>query len=124
VYWHSGGAAQLTADVAVTVLLFLQGGRVRRTGLGMVMTAVLAVGCVRTDETAELISGTLEQSSIQGVKVSVDREPRLVHLTGTVETLADRARAEKLATAIVGATGRVRNELQVDGLAPVRSARP
>ena len=90
----------------------------------MVMTAVLAVGCARTDETAELISGTLEQSSIQGVKVSVDREPRLVHLTGTVETLADRARAEKLATAIVGATGRVRNELQVDGLGPVRSARP
>jgi osmotically-inducible protein OsmY len=90
----------------------------------MVMTAVLAVGCTRTDETAELISGTLEQSSIQGVKVSVDREPRLVHLTGTVETLADRARAVELAAAIVGPTGRVRNELQVDGLGPMGSAQP
>jgi osmotically-inducible protein OsmY len=102
---------------------------VRRTGPGATIAAAVAVatvvvGCTRTDETAQLVSQTLEQSSIQGVNVSVDREPRLVHLTGTVETLADRTRAGELAAAIAGTRGRVLNEIQVDGLGPVRSARP
>jgi len=87
----------------------------------VVASAVLMLACGRPDDTEEVVRQTLESSNIRGVTVSVDREPHIVHLSGTVETLADRTRAVELAAAVVGSQGRVRNEIQVDGLGPVGS---
>ena len=81
---------------------------------------VMASGCVRPDNTEEMVRGALEQANIG--EVDVDRDQQTVRLTGTVDTLADRARAEELATAIVGTTGHVENEIVVAGLGTSDSA--
>ena len=41
---------------------------------------------------------------------------RVVRLTGSVDTLAERRRAEKIAAALLGPSGTVVNELDVEGL--------
>jgi osmotically-inducible protein OsmY len=50
-------------------------------------------------------------------KVDVDwkANEKTLHLTGEVETAADKARAEELAQQVVGTTGRVVNEVKVEG---------
>ena len=49
-------------------------------------------------------------------KVNVDwkQDEKVLHLTGEVENAADKARAEELATQVVGTSGRVVNELKVE----------
>jgi osmotically-inducible protein OsmY len=49
------------------------------------------------------------------VRVEVE-DANVVHLQGTVDTMADRTRANEIATAVVGTSGRVLNELTVDTL--------
>lgn len=50
-------------------------------------------------------------------KVNVDwkADEKALHLTGEVERAADKARAEELAQQVVGTSGRVVNELKVEG---------
>jgi hyperosmotically inducible periplasmic protein len=51
-------------------------------------------------------------------KVNVDwkRDENTLHLTGEVERAADKARAEELAQQVVGTSGRVVNEIKVEGM--------
>jgi hypothetical protein len=65
------------------------------------------------------VRDALAQSNLRDVRVS-RVEPATFHLTGTVETLADRLRAEELAAGVVGAAGDVRNEIDVTGLGPLQ----
>jgi osmotically-inducible protein OsmY len=53
---------------------------------------------------------------MQIVRIEVDDDANIVHLQGTVDTMADRTRAQEVASAAVGTTGRVLNELTVKGL--------
>jgi osmotically-inducible protein OsmY len=53
---------------------------------------------------------------MQEVAVKVDGESSIVHLKGTVGSMAVRSRAEEVADAVVGTSGRVLNELTVKGL--------
>jgi osmotically-inducible protein OsmY len=50
-------------------------------------------------------------------KVNVDwkKEEKELHLSGEVERAADKARAEELARQVVGTSGRVVNEVKVEG---------
>lgn len=50
-------------------------------------------------------------------KVNVDwkTEEKTLHLSGEVEAAADKARAEELAQQVVGTSGRVVNEIKVEG---------
>jgi osmotically-inducible protein OsmY len=80
-----------------------------------------AVACDRGPDTAENVRKALEQANMDTVEVEVDDEANIVHLQGTVGTLADRTRANEVATAVVGTSGRVLNELTVEGL-PERRA--
>jgi osmotically-inducible protein OsmY len=75
-----------------------------------------AIACGRGPDTEENIRKALDQANMNAVQVDVDDEARIVHLQGTVGTMADRTRANEIATAVVGTSGRVLNELTVEGL--------
>jgi osmotically-inducible protein OsmY len=89
----------------------------RRAAVGsaVLLSCVLAFACGRKD-TKEDVSKALEQANLPTVAVDVDKDSNIVHLKGTVGTMSDRTRAEEVATAAVGTSGRVLNELTVEGL--------
>jgi hyperosmotically inducible periplasmic protein len=78
--------------------------------------AALVGGCSPAPDTQENVRQALDQANMQVVEVEVDDQANIVHLKGTVDTLGDRTRAEEVASAAVGTTGRVLNELTVKGL--------
>ena len=85
----------------------------------MVMGAVsLLLGCARAASTEEMVRDALEQANVG--EVAVNAEDGTLRLSGTVDTLADRSRAEELALAIAGRNADVRNEIAVTGLGPLR----
>ena len=75
-----------------------------------------AMACDRGPDTENTVRSALDQANMDAVEVDVDREANIVHLQGTVGTMADRTRANEIATAVVGTSGRVLNELTVEGL--------
>jgi osmotically-inducible protein OsmY len=82
---------------------------------------IAAMACDRGPDTEENVRKALEQANMDAVQVDVDDEARIVHLQGTVGTMADRTRANEIATAVVGTSGRVLNELTVEGLTSRRA---
>ncbi len=80
------------------------------------LVVMTAAGCGRGADTEENVRRALDQANMQVVQVQVDEEASIVHLKGTVDTMGDRTRAEEVASAAVGTTGRVLNELTVKGL--------
>lgn len=90
----------------------------RMTGLSsaVLVACALLVGCGGRPDTKENVEKALEQANIDNVAVAVDDNENLVHLKGTVGTMSDRTRAEEVAAAAVGTSGRVLNELTVEGL--------
>jgi osmotically-inducible protein OsmY len=84
-------------------------------GLALTVGAlwVAALACTRPD-TQENVKRALDDAHIRNVDVAVDDGEALVHLSGTVETLADRTRAEEVATSIVGTSGRIVNDLTIE----------
>lgn len=93
-------------------------GRVTRPSVAsaVLLTCVVALGCERRVDTRENVSKALEEANLPSVAVDVDDDARVVHLKGTVGTMADRTRAEEVAAAAVGTSGRVLNELTVEAL--------
>ncbi|MBI4263408.1 MAG: BON domain-containing protein [Acidobacteria bacterium] len=77
--------------------------------------AVVLVGCGRPS-TEDNVREALDEADIRSVDVAVDEDANVVHLSGTVETLADRTRAEEIAAATVGTSGRVLNDVTVETL--------
>jgi hyperosmotically inducible protein len=82
------------------------------------VTAVVAAlaACSERPDPTEQAEKALEQANIQGVDVDWDGDARIAHLQGTVESATDRQRAEEIATASVGTSGTVLNELTVKGV--------
>ena len=81
-----------------------------------VFALISAVGCNRGADTEENVRRALDQANMQVVEVQVDDDASVVHLKGTVDTMGERTRAQEVASAAVGTTGRVLNELTVKGL--------
>lgn len=79
-------------------------------------TAWLGAGCHRGPDTQGNLRKALDQANMQQVDVKVDDDEHIVHLKGTVNSMADRSRAQEVADAVVGTSGRVLNELTVKGL--------
>jgi len=74
------------------------------------------VGCHRAPDTKDTLRKALDQANMHQVEVKVDSDEHIVHLKGTVGSMAERSRAEEVADAVVGTSGRVLNELTVKGL--------
>jgi hyperosmotically inducible periplasmic protein len=82
----------------------------------ILLASALSFGCGGRDDTRENVSKALEEANLREVAVDVDKDSKIVHLKGTVGTMSDRTRAEEVAAAAVGTSGRVLNELTVEGL--------
>ena len=80
------------------------------------MSLAFAGGCNRGPDPKEQVSEQLKTANIRDVKVDYDRDAKVVHLKGAVDSAAERARAEQIAEGAVGTTGRVANELTVKGV--------
>ena len=87
----------------------------KRTSIAAALTLAL-VACNRTPDPTEAAEKALEQANLAGVDVQWDRDARIAHLRGTVDSTADRQRAEDIAESAIGTTGRLLNELTVKGL--------
>jgi osmotically-inducible protein OsmY len=81
-----------------------------------VLVLILGGACKRGPDTEDSVRQALVQANIPSVEVVVDDDEHIVHLTGVVPSMSDRGRAEEIATAAVGTTGQVLNELLVAGL--------
>ena len=85
--------------------------------LSVLTFALCAVGaCDGGPDTAENLRKALDEANIRAVQVDVDEDANVVYLQGAVGTLADRTRANEIATAVVGTSGRVLNEITVAAL--------
>ena len=82
----------------------------------VLITCVMAVACGGRADHKENVQKALTQANLEHVAVDVDDDANIVHLKGTVGSMSDRTRAEEVAAAAVGTSGRVLNELTVDGL--------
>jgi osmotically-inducible protein OsmY len=86
-------------------------------GAAIVAVVVAATwGCSRKPDTRDHVNQALKDANLSQVQVDYDRDAGVVHLKGSVDTPTDRNRAEEVATAAVGTTGKVLNELTVKGL--------
>jgi len=82
------------------------------------LAAALAFGgCNRgAPDPSDQVSKALKDANLDQVKVDWDKEAHVAHLKGTVDRPTDRQRAEEVASAAVGTSGRVLNEVTVKGL--------
>ena len=82
----------------------------------VLMSLVLAAACNRGPDPKDQVSDQLKTANIHDVDVDYDRDAKVVHLKGVVDSTAERSRAEEVATRAVGTTGKVANELTVKGV--------
>jgi osmotically-inducible protein OsmY len=78
--------------------------------------AVALSACSRGPDPTEEVTRSLKQANLNEVSVNWDGGARVAHLKGTVERPTDRQRAEEIAAAAVGTTGKVLNEVTIKGL--------
>jgi osmotically-inducible protein OsmY len=86
------------------------------TRYGSVLAVVCALGagaCDRGPDPEEQVSKALKDAKLDDVKVDWDQDAHVAHLKGTVDQATDRQRAEDVATAAVGTSGRILNEVTV-----------
>lgn len=78
------------------------------------IAAVAATGaCNRAPDPSEGASKALKDANFDSVKVDWDNDAHIAHLTGTVERASDRRRAEEVAAAAVGTSGKILNEVTI-----------
>jgi osmotically-inducible protein OsmY len=82
----------------------------------VLLICVIVAGCGGRVDHKENVEKALTQANLERVAVDVDDDANIVHLKGTVGSMSDRTRAEEVAAAAVGTSGRVLNELTVEGL--------
>jgi hyperosmotically inducible periplasmic protein len=84
-----------------------------------IMPAVAACGGNRADDAPDFgarVNDTLRDANLDDVRADWKRDERELHLSGEVQQAADRARAEELAQQVVGTSGRIVNEVKVEGI--------
>ena len=80
------------------------------------LMALVDAGCRRGPDTEAYLRKALDQANMPQVQVKVDDAERIVHLQGVVGSLSERSRAQEVADAVVGTSGRVLNEVTVKGI--------
>jgi osmotically-inducible protein OsmY len=82
----------------------------------LLVAAPMATACNTQPDVEEQVSRSLEQNKLDNVRVEWDDEAKIAHLRGSVNSSADRQRAEEIANTAVGTNGTVLNELTVEGM--------
>jgi hyperosmotically inducible protein len=84
--------------------------------LSLTVVIALAGACNRAPDPKDRVARDLKQAHIDNVDVNYDRDARVVHLKGAVDSSGEKARAEDIAQKAVGTSGVVANELTVKGV--------
>lgn len=82
----------------------------------VLVLGIALVGCNRGPDTKAQVEDSLKKANVERVNVDYDRDAKVVHLKGEVDSTAEKARAEEAANQVVGTSGRVLNELTVKGV--------
>jgi osmotically-inducible protein OsmY len=69
-----------------------------------------------TDDTSNRVEKALEDANLRDVNVDYDKDANVVHLKGKVASADQRQQAERIAETAVGTSGKVLNELTVEGM--------
>src|SRR5438128_5834354 len=80
------------------------------------MGAVAISACSHGPDPSDDVSKALRSANLNEVTVNWDGSARIAHLRGTVDRPTDRLRAEEVANAAVGTTGKILNEVTIKGL--------
>ena len=89
----------------------------RRLAPMLALAAALGVAACNTGPNpSEDVLKALKAASLNDVVVEWDSAARIAHLKGTVDKPTDRQRANEIASATVGTTGTVLNEVTIKGL--------
>jgi osmotically-inducible protein OsmY len=85
--------------------------------IGLIGVSSLIVGCAERAETnyQAKVNDELKAAKLDDVRADWKADEKTLHLKGEVERAADKARAEELAKLAVGTSGRVVNEVTVEG---------
>lgn len=82
----------------------------------VLMSLVLAGACSHGPDPKDQVSDELKSANIKDVNVDYDRDAKVVHLKGAVDSATERSRAEAIAQRAVGTSGTIANELTVKGV--------
>jgi hyperosmotically inducible periplasmic protein len=86
-------------------------------GMVALAAAVMFAGaCNRAPDPKDRVERDMKQANIEHVNVDYDRDARVVHLKGAVDSSAEKERAEEIAHEAVGTSGKIANELTVKGV--------
>jgi len=87
------------------------------TGLLAALVVVGLSACTSNrNDPGDRVNQALKQANVKNVNVDWDKDANVVHLKGKVDSPDQRSRAEQVATGVVGTSGKVMNELTVDGM--------
>jgi len=69
-----------------------------------------------TDDTGNRVEKALDDANLKDVNVDYDKDANVVHLKGKVNSADQKQQAERIAETAVGTSGKVLNELTVEGM--------
>ena len=86
--------------------------------VGLIAAAPLVTACERNDapDYQARVNDSLKTANLGDVNADWKRDEKQLVLSGEVQNAADKARAEELAKQVVGTSGRVINEVKVEGV--------
>jgi osmotically-inducible protein OsmY len=93
--------------------------RVSYTSSAIALAVALAAGACSSGQAPDPTERTeqaLDQANIKDVTVDWDRDARVAHLKGTVDSATERDRAAQVAETAVGTSGKVLNEVTVENV--------
>ena len=77
----------------------------------------VAAACSNANNSAaDRVDKALKDANVKNVNVDYDKNANVVHLKGKVDTTYDKDRADQIAASVVGTSGKVLNELTVEGV--------
>jgi osmotically-inducible protein OsmY len=89
---------------------------VRLLAAGLVAAGLSAAACSSGNTAGDRVDRALKDANVKNVNVDFDRNANVVHLKGKVDTTYDKDRADQIATSVVGTSGKVLNEITVEGM--------
>src|SRR5436190_3164744 len=93
--------------------------RVNNFSFALALTAMLGVAACSNPSVpnpTDHAERALKDAKLDHVKFDWDKDARVAHLKGTVDSASEKSRAEEVANAAVGTSGRVVNEVTIEGV--------
>ncbi len=93
--------------------------RITHTSVAVAFTFALAAGACSTATTpdpSDRAEQALKDANLKDVNFDWDKDARVAHLKGTVNSATERERAASVAETAVGTSGRVLNELTIENV--------